>query len=114
MLLNFVIEKIFQITKPIYKNVKAPESMKAVMMAVRMLTNAFGNVLTIIVSATLESVFEHRWQFIFLFTGLMFLDAILFTWMATTYTYVDYTTMVRKDDDDEEEDEEKKEKSEKE
>ena len=80
---------------------KAPESMKAVMMAIRMLTNAFGNVLDVVVIALLKDVFDSQVQFFFLFAGLMFLDMALMAWMATRYTYKDYTTLVRDDPDQE-------------
>ena len=52
---------------------QAPESMKAVMMAIRMLTNAFGNVIDVVVIALLKDVFDSQVQFFFLFAGLMFL-----------------------------------------
>ena len=73
--------------------------MKAVMMAIRMLTNAFGNVLDVVVIALLKDVFDSQVQFFFLFAGLMFLDMALMAWMATRYTYKDYTTLVRDDPD---------------
>ena len=72
--------------------------MKAVMMAIRMLTNAFGNVIDVVVIALLKDVFDSQVQFFFLFAGLMFLDMVLLGWMATKYTYKDYTTLVRDDD----------------
>ena len=75
--------------------------MKAVMMAIRMLTNAFGNVLDVVVIALLKDVFDSQVQFFFLFAGLMFLDMALMAWMATRYTYKDYTTLVRDDPDQE-------------
>ena len=84
--------------------------MKAVMMAIRMLTNAFGNVIDVVVIALLKDVFDSQVQFFFLFAGLMFLDMVLLGWMATKYTYKDYTTMVR-DDQENKKDEETKSKS---
>ena len=84
--------------------------MKAVMMAIRMLTNAFGNVIDVVVIALLKDVFDSQVQFFFLFAGLMFLDMVLLGWMATKYTYKDYTTMVR-DDQENIKDEETKSKS---
>ena len=74
--------------------------MKAVMMAIRMLTNAFGNVIDVVVIALLKDVFDSQVQFFFLFAGLMLLDMLLLGWMATGYTYKDYTTMVRDDPDE--------------
>ena len=67
--------------------------MKAVMMAIRMLTNAFGNVIDVVLIAALKDVFDSQAQFFFLFAGIMFLDMVLLGWMATKYTYKDYTTM---------------------
>ena len=84
--------------------------MKAVMMAIRMLTNAFGNVIDVVVIALLKDVFDSQVQFFFLFAGLMFLDMVLLGWMATKYTYKDYTTLVR-DDQENKKDEETKSKS---
>ena len=74
--------------------------MKAVMMAIRMLTNAFGNVIDVVVIALLKDVFDSQVQFFFLFAGLMLLDMLLLGWMATRYTYKDYTTLVRDDPDE--------------
>ena len=74
--------------------------MKAVMMAIRMLTNAFGNVIDVVVIALLKDVFDSQVQFFFLFAGLMLLDMLLLGWMATRYTYKDYTTLVRDDLDE--------------
>ena len=82
--------------------------MKAVMMAIRMLTNAFGNVIDVVVIALLKDVFDSQVQFFFLFAGLMFLDMVLLGWMATKYTYKDYTTLVRDDDQENKKDEETK------
>ena len=74
--------------------------MKAVLMAIRMLTNAFGNVIDVVVIALLKDVFDSQVQFFFLFAGLMLLDMLLLGWMATRYTYKDYTTLVRDDLDE--------------
>ena len=74
--------------------------MKAVMMAIRMLTNAFGNVIDVVVIALLKDVFDSQVQFFFLFAGLMLLDMLLLGWMATRYTYKDCTTLVRDDPDE--------------
>ena len=94
-------EILFSITTLQFSFTQAPESMKAVMMAIRMLTNAFGNVLDVVVIALLKDVFDSQVQFFFLFAGLMFLDMALMAWMATRYTYKDYTTLVRDDPDQE-------------
>merc|ERR1712223_1701875 len=105
LLPQFVImtagEIMFSITSLQFSFTQAPESMKAVMMAIRMLTNAFGNVLDVVVIALLKDVFDSQVQFFFLFAGLMFLDMALMAWMATRYTYKDYTTLVRDDPDQE-------------
>jgi hypothetical protein len=74
--------------------------MKAVMMAIRMLTNAFGNVIDVVVISLLKDVFDSQVQFFFLFAGMMLLDMLLLAWMATRYTYKDYTTLVREDPDE--------------
>merc|ERR1712241_95460 len=110
LLPQFVImtagEIMFSITSLQFSFTQAPESMKAVMMAIRMLTNAFGNVIDVVVIALLKDVFDSQIYFFFLFAGIMFLDMVLLGWMATGYTYKDYTTMVR--DDKQLEDETKK------
>lgn len=69
------------------------------MMAIRMLTNAFGNIIDLVIMAALKDVFSSNAQFFFLFAGLMFLDMVLLAWMATKYTYKDYTAMPRTEDD---------------
>ena len=89
------------------------------MLAMRYLTNAFGNIIDVVVIAALEGVFssqvmclhistQHQthtpglkglivfhflqaYEF-FLFAGVMVLDMILLGWMAMGYKYVDYTT----------------------
>merc|ERR1711953_1267283 len=71
---------------------QAPESMKAVMLAMRYLTNAFGNIIDVAVIALLEGKLGSQAYEFFLFAGVMILDMILLAWMATGYTYVDYTT----------------------
>lgn len=70
------------------------------MMAIRMMTNGFGNVLNVVVIAALKDVFDSQVYFFFLFAGLMLFDMILLGWMAKGYTYKDYTTMVRSDDNE--------------
>ena len=77
------------------------------MMAIRMLTNAIGNVIDVVVIAALKDVFDSQVYFFFLFAGIMFLDMVLLGWMATKYTYKDYTTMVKNDKNDEKSVEEK-------
>ena len=76
-------------------------------MAIRMLTNAIGNVIDVVVIAALKDVFDSQVYFFFLFAGIMFLDMVLLGWMATKYTYKDYTTMVKNDKNDEKSVEEK-------
>lgn len=71
--------------------------MKAVMMAIRMLTNAIGNVIDVVVVAALKDVFDSQVYFFFLFAGIMLLDMILLGWMAKSYVYKDYTTRKRED-----------------
>ena len=57
--------------------------MKAVMMAVRLITNAIGNVIDVVIIAALKDVFDSQVYFFFLFAGIMFLDMVLLGWMAT-------------------------------
>ena len=73
-------EILFSITTLQFSFTQAPESMKAVMMAIRMLTNAVGNIIDVVVISALDGVFDHQWQFFFLFAGLMFLDMMIFAW----------------------------------
>jgi len=85
-------EIMFSITTMQFSFTQAPESMKAVMLAMRYLTNAFGNIIDVAVIALLEGKLGSQAYEFFLFAGVMILDMILLAWMATGYTYVDYTT----------------------
>jgi len=85
-------EIMFSITTMQFSFTQAPASMKAVMLAMRYLTNAFGNIIDVAVIALLEGKLGSQAYEFFLFAGVMILDMILLAWMATGYTYVDYTT----------------------
>merc|ERR1712080_478686 len=85
-------EIMFSITTMQFSFTQAPASMKAVMLARRYLTNAFGNIIDVAVIAALEGKLGSQAYEFFLFAGVMVLDMILLAWMATGYKYVDYTT----------------------
>jgi len=84
-------EIMFSITSLKFAFSQAPESMKAVIMAISLLTNAIGNAITLLLTLALEGVFaydELAYNF-FLFAGLMILDMIILAWMAKRYQYID-------------------------
>ena len=96
-------EIMFSISSLQLSFTQAPETMKAVMMSVRFLTNAVGNIINVVVIAALKGVFSSQAHEFFLFASLMIIDMFILAFMATRYTYVDYTTgegVVRDTDDE--------------
>jgi len=66
--------------------------MKAVMLGMRYLTNAFGNIIDIVVMKAFEGVLPKQAYEFFLFGGLTLICMAIFSWMSLGYKYVDYTT----------------------
>lgn len=76
-------EVMFSVTGLEFSYTQSPAAMKSVLQACWLLTVAFGNVIVVVV-AELESFDSQATEF-FLFAGLMFVDMILFMWMAYRY-----------------------------
>lgn len=61
------------------------------------LTVAFGNLIVVIIAGA--SIFEsQKWEF-FLFAGLMFLDMIIFMWLAKRYKAIPLEELDKVDED---------------
>ncbi|XP_063827883.1 peptide transporter family 1-like [Ostrinia nubilalis] len=78
-------EVLFAVTGNEFAFKEAPDSMKAVMSAVWMLTNAVGNVIIIAVTRMLAG-YRQDSQFFF-YTGLMFVSISVFHWMSRGYKF---------------------------
>ena len=76
-----VAEILISITGLEFAYQQVPSSMRSIMQACWLLSFAFGNIIVIIILATIGS-FSDRAAAIFIFTGLMFLSAILFSFQA--------------------------------
>jgi dipeptide/tripeptide permease len=66
---------------------EAPESMKSVLTAFRLLTIAFGNLIVVVVAGA-RMVDSQVYEFL-LFAGLMFIDMSIFGILAKNYKFVD-------------------------
>eukprot|EP00094_Tigriopus_californicus_P007929 TCALIF_07633-PA protein Name:"Similar to Slc15a1 Solute carrier family 15 member 1 (Rattus norvegicus)" AED:0.21 eAED:0.21 QI:166/0.07/0.07/0.78/0.92/0.85/14/0/789 len=86
-------EVLFSITSLAFAFTQAPSSMKAVVQALFLQTNAIGNLLDIFVVALLSGVFKSQAYEFFLFAALMLIDMAILAWLATRYTYSDYTNV---------------------
>jgi len=84
-------EVLFSITTMEFCFTQAPVTMKAVMLGMRYLTNAFGNVIDIVVMKAFEGVLPKQAYEFFLFGGLTLICMVIFGLMARGYKYVDYT-----------------------
>lgn len=76
-------EVMFSVTGLEFSYSQAPVTMKSVLQACWLLTVAFGNVIVVIVAEL--KIFESQANEFFLFAGLMFVDMILFMWLAYRY-----------------------------
>lgn len=76
-------EVMFSVTGLEFSYSQSPVTMKSVLQACWLLTVAFGNVIVVIVAEL--KFFESQAYEFFLFSGLMFVDMILFMWMAYRY-----------------------------
>lgn len=79
-------EVMFSITGLEFSYSQAPANMKSVLQAGWLLTVAFGNVIVLIVA---EGAGLEQWKEFLLFAGLLLAVCIIFSIMATFYTYVD-------------------------
>jgi solute carrier family 15 oligopeptide transporter 1 len=78
-----VAEIMFSITGLEFSYSQAPTSMKAVVASAWLLTVAFGNI--IVVAIVQAHFFDEQSKELFLYAGLMFVDMLLFAWMAYCY-----------------------------
>ncbi|EDW06187.1 peptide transporter family 1 isoform X2 [Drosophila mojavensis] len=76
-------EVMFSVTGLEFSYAQAPPSMKSVLQACWLLTVAFGNVIVVIIAEA--ALFESQADEFFLFAGLMFVDMLLFMFMAYNY-----------------------------
>lgn len=96
-------EVMFSITGLEFSFTQAPVSMKSVIQGCWLLTVAFGNLIVVIITGA--NFFESQTYEFFLFAGLMFLDMIVFSWLAVRYKPIPLDLL--KDLEDEEYKEEK-------
>ncbi|XP_064556405.1 peptide transporter family 1 [Drosophila montana] len=76
-------EVMFSVTGLEFSYAQAPPSMKSVLQACWLLTVAFGNVIVVIIAEA--ALFDSQASEFFLFAGLMFVDMLLFMFMAYNY-----------------------------
>lgn len=76
-------EVMFSVTGIEFSYSQAPVSMKSVLQACWLLTVAFGNVIVVIIAEL--KIFESQAFEFFLFAGLMFVDMIIFMFLAYAY-----------------------------
>ncbi|XP_032597165.1 peptide transporter family 1 [Drosophila grimshawi] len=76
-------EVMFSVTGLEFSYAQAPASMKSVLQACWLLTVAFGNVIVVIIAEA--ALFESQASEFFLFAGLMFVDMLVFMFMAYNY-----------------------------
>ncbi|XP_063872254.1 solute carrier family 15 member 1-like isoform X2 [Scylla paramamosain] len=80
-------EIMFSITGLEFSFTQAPVSMKSVLQAAWLLTVSFGNLIVVIIAEA--KFFERQSMEFFLFAALMFVDMVLFAFLAVRYKYVD-------------------------
>jgi len=76
-------EVMFSVTGLEFSYSQAPVTMKSVLQACWLLTVAFGNVIVVIIAEA--AFFESQANEFFLFAGLMFVDMLIFMFMAYRY-----------------------------
>ncbi|XP_059826468.1 solute carrier family 15 member 1-like isoform X1 [Hypanus sabinus] len=80
-------EVVFSVTGLEFSYSQAPPNMKSVLQAGWLLTNAFGNIIVLIVAEA--STIQEQWAEYILFSALLVAVCIIFGIMAMFYTYVD-------------------------
>lgn len=88
---------MFSITGLQFSFTQAPESMKSVLQGCWMLTVAFGNLIVVIIAGA--KFFSSQTFEFFLFAGLMFVDMIIFMWLARRYKPIPLEELDRIDDE---------------
>jgi len=76
-------EVMFSVTGLEFSYSQAPKSMKSVIQACWLLTVSFGNVIVIIIAEA--KIFESQAYEFFLFAGLLFVDMLIFAYLAYRY-----------------------------
>lgn len=76
-------EVMFSVTGLEFSYSQAPVTMKSVLQACWLLTVAFGNVIVVIIAEL--DMFDSQASEFFLFAGLMFVDMVVFMWLAYRY-----------------------------
>lgn len=76
-------EVMFSVTGLSFSYNEAPESMKSIISAFWQLTVAFGNVIFVIIAEA--QIFESQAYEFLLFSGLMFIDMLIFMYLAYNY-----------------------------
>jgi len=89
-----VAEILFSITGYEFAYSQAPLSMKSVVFALYLLTDAVGNVIILIISSVDQAGFDASWIFL-IYACLMFFITIVFVFIAMRYKY---TLYVREDE----------------
>ncbi|XP_078258363.1 solute carrier family 15 member 1-like [Rhinoraja longicauda] len=82
-------EVVFSVTGLEFSYSQAPPNMKSVLQAGWLLTNAFGNIIVLIVAEA--STIQQQWAEYILFAALLMAVCVIFGIMARFYTYVDPT-----------------------
>ncbi|KAM4730711.1 solute carrier family 15 member 1 [Anableps anableps] len=105
-------EVMFSVTGLEFSYSQAPSNMKSVLQAGWLLTNAVGNFIVLIVAEIAK--LPKQWTEYILFASLLVAVCIIFSIMASFYTYIDPTEIeaqfkkkVNEDDDDDEDDKKK-------
>ncbi|XP_067842684.1 solute carrier family 15 member 1-like [Heptranchias perlo] len=80
-------EVVFSVTGLEFSYSQAPPNMKSVLQAGWLLTNAFGNIIVLIVAEA--STIQDQWAEYILFAALLMTVCVIFAIMAYFYTYVD-------------------------
>jgi len=95
-------EVMFSVTIMDFSYSQAPVSMKSVMQSAWLLTVFFGNLIDVIVAAS--KIFDEQWKEFFFFAGLMFVDMMVFSYLAYKYTPADPNVLLAALDEDKDED----------
>uniref|UniRef100_A0A3P9NIB0 Solute carrier family 15 member 1 n=1 Tax=Poecilia reticulata TaxID=8081 RepID=A0A3P9NIB0_POERE len=106
-------EVMFSVTGLEFSYSQAPSNMKSVLQAGWLLTNAVGNFIVLIVAEIAK--LPKQWTEYILFASLLLVVSIIFSIMASFYTYIDPTAIEaefkkksRDDEDDEDDEDDKK------
>lgn len=79
-------ENFFYIANLSFAYAESPPSMKSAMQAFAFITIALGNAIVALISGS--RIFQSRAMELFFFAGILFVDQIIFGYLATRYKYV--------------------------